>query len=119
MDDIASQLQNLKDEQKAFKKEHKGLFERNTELNKGIRKLGDHLLALMALEEPAITTYEYGGMEFNISSKTSEKHDMDKLNEIMGDSGKYEEYVEQVSVNKSEVRTRNAKRARLPTKQSI
>jgi hypothetical protein len=112
MDDIASQLKDLKDEQKIFKKEHKDLFKRNTELNKGIKKMGDDLLALMAVQEPAITTYEYGGMEFNISSKMSEKHDMEKLNELMGDSGKYEEYVEQVSVKKSEVRTRNAKRAK-------
>ena len=108
MDGIAAELKELKDTHKAFKKENKDIFAQNTAFNKGVKAKSDQLCDLMVAEK--LETYVFDGMEFNIKSSASDKHNMEHLGEIMGDGDKYDDYVNSVRTVKTEVRTRNAKR---------
>lgn len=110
MEQLAASLKTLKEEQKEFKKDNKDIFKRNTELNKAIKKASGELMTMMAKEE--IETFEHDGMEFNVKKKKSESHDLDKLNELMGDTENFNKYMQHVQSEKVEVRTRKAKRQR-------
>jgi hypothetical protein len=110
MEKIATELKATKEVKKVFKKDNIEVFKRNMELNKSIKQLSDELVVHMKAGH--VESYEFDGMEFNIKNSTTNKHDMEKLNEIIGDTGKYEEYVGVVSVPKAEVRTRKSKRER-------
>lgn len=105
LEQIATSLKLKKEEQKAFKKENKEIFKQNTLFNKEVRALADELAAKMS--EQGVMTYEHNGMEFNIKKKTTQKHDMEKLSELM-ESDQYEEYIGNVQVEKTEVTTRNS-----------
>lgn len=108
IDEIAAELKQLKDTQKAFKKANKDIFAQNTAFNKGVKAKSDQLRDMMVADK--LETYVYDGMEFNIKSSSTDKHDLEQLGEIMEDSDKYNDYVNAVRTVKTEVRTRKAKR---------
>jgi predicted transcriptional regulator len=108
MDDLANKLKELVEAQKAFKKEYKDVFKKNTEFNKEVRAAKDALVAKMKAD--SVTSYEYDGMEFNLKETTTEKHNSELINELLGDTSKFEDYMSQVRGDKADVSTRKAKR---------
>lgn len=108
MDQLAANLKSLIDEQKAFKKEHKDIFKQNTNFNKEIRAAKDALVAKMKVE--GLSTFEHEGMEFNLKESSTETHNPELINEMVGDTRKFEEYMEKVRKEKVDVNTRKAKR---------
>jgi hypothetical protein len=108
MEQLAINLKQLVEEQKVFKKENKGIFKENTRLNKDVRAAKDALVAKMKVD--GLDSYEFDGMEFNLKETVVESHDSRLINELMGDTTKFEEYMEQVRQEKADVNTRRAKR---------
>ena len=108
MDQLAANLKALVEEQKAFKKEHKDVFKQNTTFNKEVRAAKDALVAQMKAD--GLTSFEHEGMEFNLKETSTEKHNPELINELLGDTSKFEEYMEQVRADKADVSTRKAKR---------
>lgn len=110
IEETAANLKKLIDEQKQFKKEYKAVFSRNHELNKSIRELKDQLVFQMKTD--GMNVFEYEGMEFNLKEKSIQKHDIELINEMIGDTNKFEEYVGKIRTDKSDVSTRKTKRVK-------
>ena len=110
MEQLAQSLKSLVEEQKAFKKEHKEIFKENSRFNKEVRAAKDALVAQMKVD--GLATFEHEGMEFNLKETVTEGHNAELINEMMGDTSKFEEYMEQIRKEKADVSTRKAKRQR-------
>ena len=108
MEQLATNLKALVEEQKAFKKENKEIFKENARFNKEVRAAKDELVAQMKAD--GLSTYEFDGMEFNLKETVTESHNSELINELVGDTSKFEEYMGRVRKEKADVNTRRAKR---------
>lgn len=110
LQEIAAQLKQAKDDVTNFKKEHADVFKRRTELNQVVKSLAEELSEKM--KECNQTSFEYGGMEFEIKQSTRTVHDMETLKGTMSDET-FNEYIENVTVTKSNLAARRQKKRKL------
>lgn len=110
IDTFAEELMQLKNDHKQFKKDNKEMFTTHRQFNKSIKEKSIELIA--SLKENNVDKYEYQGMEFEVKTTHREKHNMDRLTEMVGDTDNWKEYVDDVRSSSSKVATRKAKRAR-------
>lgn len=107
---LAEELLELKENHKQFKKDNKDVFVEHRNYNKAIKAKEEELIQI--LKDQNLDHYEHKGMEFELKEKSVEKHDMERLAEIVGDEEKLSEYVESVKTIKPKVATRRVKRQR-------
>lgn len=107
VEDIASSLETLLAEQKAFKKrpDVKAVFDENRAFNKQVKELKENLRA--AMQAKGVTTAVVGGIEIELKPSTREKHDPNLLEDAMGNE-KFSNYMSMVSIQDDKVVTRRA-----------
>lgn len=108
MDKLAEELIELKNNHKEFKKENKEVFLEHRNYNKAIKAKEEELIEL--LKEKNVEHYEYGGMEFELKSNTTEKHDMEQLAQLIGDEEKFNDYRSAIQTTKPKVTTRKKRK---------
>lgn len=96
--------------QKSFKKENKAVFDENRMHTKTVNALKQKLLESMALE--GISTVKVGSMEIEIKKDTRVKHNMELLENMLEEDGKFQEYISQVQEDSDKVIARTGKRRR-------
>ena len=107
---IVIELETAMNDKKQFMKDNKSIFDENREFNKRIKELKTSLTDSM--KASGETTMTVGGLEIEIKSESKPKHDVELLETMMEDGGKFPEYMQQVSQDASKVVTRKVKRAR-------
>lgn len=108
--ELAEELIELKENHKQFKKDNKDVFMEHRNYNKAIKAKEEELI--QQLKDQNMENYEHRGMEFEVKSNTTEKHDMEALAELIGDDEKFNEYRTTVQKVKPKMATRKAKRQR-------
>lgn len=96
--------------QKSFKKENKAIFDENRMHTKAVNALKQKLLESMALE--GISTVKVGSMEIEIKKDTRVKHNLELLENMLEEDGKFQEYISQVQEDSDKVIARTGKRRR-------
>ena len=108
MEELAQILKHLKDDQKQFKKDHRDVFAENRKFNKSINKAGDDLLALM--DSKGIDTFEYDGTEYTKKVTRSEKHNIERITDLVDDKEALKEYIDDIACERKMVTTRRQKK---------
>lgn len=108
MEDLAQVLKQLKDDQKQFKKDHKDVFDENRAFNKKIKEASDALIERMKSE--GVQTFQHDGTEFEVKVANTEKHDTEKIAELVGDEDAFSAYMAQAVTEKPRVLTRRSKK---------
>lgn len=108
MEDLAQVLKQLKEDQKAFKKDHKDVFDENRAFNKKIKEASTALIDRMKVE--GVETFQHDGTEFEVKVARTEKHDLEKMADMVEDADAFKEYMDEVSTEKAKVMTRRSKK---------
>jgi hypothetical protein len=110
MEQIAEELMLLKTDHKEFKKANKELFLEHRQYNKCIKEKWTQLLEY--LKEGNIDKYEFKGMEFEVKTTHREKHDIERLGEMISDESQLKDYIDDIRTSSEKIITRKAKKQR-------
>lgn len=110
IENLAEELIELKNNHKQFKKDNKDVFLEHRNYNKAIKAKEEELIEV--LKDKNIEHYEHNGIEFQLKTNTTEKHDMEQLAELIGDEEKFNDYRSTVQKTKAKMSTRMKKRQR-------
>ncbi len=108
MEAHAKVLKQLKGDQKQFKKDHKEVFDENRSFNMQIKQTSEALIESMKLG--GLEVFEHDGVEFEVKVNRTEKHDLDRIGEMVTDADALNAYLEDVSTVRSKVMTRQSKK---------
>lgn len=108
MEAQAELLKQLKEDQKQFKKDHKDVFDENRSFNKSIKKASDALIECM--KKNGVEVLEHDGMEFEVKVNRTEKHDLERIGDLVTDTEALTEYLNDISTERAKVMTRRPKK---------
>ena len=108
MEDLSQVQRQLKDDQRQLNDDHKDVFDENRAFNKKIKEASDALIDRMKAE--GVQTFQHEGTEFEVKAANREKHDTEKIAELVGDEEAFNAYMVQTVINKSRVLTRKSKK---------
>jgi hypothetical protein len=112
--DIPSLVQQLETSiasQKAFREQHKEVFNQIRMITKTVNTLKRQLQEAMTRDGTNIVTV--GNMEVEIKTDTRVKHDINLLKSMMDDNTMFNEYITRVQEDSNKIIARTGKRMRM------